>query len=341
MPANPDLFSQLEKWRLNTKDEFHKFITSIEFVELSQRRRQKLLPLRPSSVAVYRTMFGRLVRWVHDQGWDLFALNHEQLLAFLEHREQDQRVREGATVRRQYLTLVERIYLHLNIEPNPARHACFDISRERTRLAGNNAPTAALSEEQEQAFYDALPDAERDVENPMKGWKARRNRAMQALMLGGGLKVAEAMHLHTINVGDADDAGTITVLIPRPTPRSAVEPHETLLRPPASQVVLDWVAERRRLPLPGPYLFPATQRGEPMEKTQVYRYVKSTLTKAGINVVREGGRTLRNAYAVRELEQGQSEEEVGKRLGHRVARSIETYTNVVRNRKPTRGDGAT
>lgn len=338
MHDNQELFSRREMWRLNIEDEFNKFVKDRAFVELSLRKREKLYPLRQASITIYTLMFNKLLKWTRDMGYDLLDLSAEHLLDFLEDREEDgKRVRESTVVRRQYLTIVERLYAHLKLEPNPARHACFRISHERQTLVGKDLPTAALTPQQEQAFYDALPDAPRDAENPSKGWKKRRNRAMQALMLGGGLKVVETIHLKTDNVEEPDEAGMMKVWIPKPTIRSAMDEHETLLRPPASHIVQAWVTERKALgkgedaALPGEFLFPATTNGNPMEKTQVYRYVKETLEAAGIKVDREGGRTLRNAYAVRELAEGEEIEDVRERLGLKTDRGIETYTKVIKN----------
>jgi integrase len=42
-----------------------------------------------------------------------------------------------------------------------------------------------------------------------RGWRRRRDRAMQALMLGAGLKVSEAVGRYTINVGETDVTGSV------------------------------------------------------------------------------------------------------------------------------------
>jgi integrase/recombinase XerD len=57
----------------------------------------------------------------------------------------------------------------------------------------------------------------------------------------------------------------------------------------------------------------------------VYRQVRATFERAGIDVARLGGRTLRNAFAVRELKQGGSFELVGEFMGHRKLRSTQAY----------------
>ncbi|MDB5772217.1 MAG: hypothetical protein JWM42_2591 [Burkholderia sp.] len=47
---------------------------------------------------------------------------------------------------------------------------------------------------------NALPHADAaDETDPTRGWKRRRDRAMQAMMLGAGLKVSEAIGLYMRN----------------------------------------------------------------------------------------------------------------------------------------------
>ncbi len=77
--------------------------------------------------------------------------------------------------------------------------------------------------------------------------------------------------------------------------------------------------------IPGPLLFPASLHGGRLGKTTVYYLAKATFERAGIEVPRLGGRTLRNSFAVRELVTGESLELVGEFLGHRKRRSTERY----------------
>jgi integrase/recombinase XerD len=86
-----------------------------------------------------------------------------------------------------------------------------------------------------------------------------------------------------------------------------------------------WLRERRALRIPGELLFPATLNGGRLNKATVYSQVKATFARAGIEVSRQGGRTLRNSFAVRELKAGESIELVGEFMGHRRRRSTEHY----------------
>jgi integrase len=101
--------------------------------------------------------------------------------------------------------------------------------------------------------------------------------------------------------------------------------HETQLRPFAVREVQAWIAERVERKIPGALLFPASLQGGALDKAAVYRQVKAAFTRAGLDVERRGGRTLRNTFAVRELEAGQPLEHVKALMGHRELRSTEKY----------------
>lgn len=93
--------------------------------------------------------------------------------------------------------------------------------------------------------------------------------------------------------------------------------------------------ERKKLDIPGQLLFPASlSTGKPLDKATVYRQVKKTFERAGLEMPRQGGRTLRNTFAVRELE-NESVELVGQLLGLERQRSTEAYLNAARHKART------
>lgn len=331
------LFDNFATWQADPTKAFDAFVQSPAFLALSRRRKaasdDNSFPLRASSVRVYCAMFGKYLRWLQQRDLDLFQVASTDLLAFIE----DGEVIDGkpqpecnSRIRLRYLQLIERVYTHLQVSPNPARHACFDIfqSADRQRI-GHDAGTAALTDAQQAAFMTALPQAAPAAPGKRSaGWKRRRDRAMQALMLGAGLKVAEVVGLHVTNIGEKDSTGSIPVTISPATAGGVVRWHQTQLRPFAVPEVLRWLDERRRLAIPGPLLFPATLQGGVLNKATIYRQVKATFARAGIAVPRQGGRTLRNSFAVRELQSGESIELVGEFMGHRRRRATEHYAKV-------------
>jgi integrase/recombinase XerD len=201
-----DLFDDAaDAWRADPQSAFEAFVVSPQFLEMSKRKPKAAAgegeakprnPIRKSSALVYIAMWTRFLRWLgtNARGRTVFDVSSNALVAFLEHREQGKRVLQGSTIRRQYLTLFERVYQHLKVQPNPAVHACFDVFRNRSTLVGANAPKANLSDAEQAAFMAALPPAESpDEKDATRGWKRRRDRAMQSLMLGAGLKVSASM----------------------------------------------------------------------------------------------------------------------------------------------------
>lgn len=333
----PDLFDEEGAWRQEPQKAFDAFVTSPDFLALSRRRAKDgeegaqgktRRPIRASTARVYMTMWSKFLRWLAPNKPSLFDVNSDDIMAFLEQRDGNgKRVLQGSTIRRQYLTLFERVYTHLQVRPNPATHACFDIFKQRNAgLMGKNAPKATLSEGEQKAFMGALPSAEAAGEkDPAIGWKRRRDRAMQALMLGAGLKVVEVIGIYTDSIGEKDATGSVPITISPAVAGGTIRAHQTQLRPFAVAEVLQWVRERRALKIPGRLLFPATLDGGKLDKATVYRQVKATFSRAGIDVSRQGGRTLRNSFAVRELNAGESIELVGEFLGHRKRRSTELY----------------
>lgn len=343
-----DMFDVPQVWKTDPAAAFDAFIASVEFVELSQRRPNKvdengkpkpLHPLRPSSAAIYRHMWKRFVRWTEEVHIPFYELSKTGIEAFLEERdEHGNRLVQSATIRRQYITMLERVYKHFGFPNNPASNANFDML-DSTDLRGQNKETVTLTPAQQQAFLDALPHVPQVEGDTMAGWETRRDRALQAVMLGAGLKVSEAIGLYTVNIQlDAqDDKGCVPVEISPASANGTVQWHTTLLRPPAAAIVLDWVAERKKLSIAGQLLFP-TRTGGRVDKTWVYRKTRETYLRAGLDVPRKGGRTLRNTYAVSQLASGEMLTTVSGQLGHRTHRALETYTTALERQRQKQGE---
>jgi integrase/recombinase XerD len=329
------LFDSPDAWRRDPATAFAGFVMSPAFLALSKRKTVRRdasgnplppMPLRVSSAKIYIAMFGKFLRWLTLHQKSLLDLSSEDLMAFLDQGSAEGQKTLNSAIRAQYLGLFERVYAHLKVDPNPATHASFAIYRSGSRAQlGINEAKAILSAPQEAAFMGALPGPQ-NGERGDAGWKRRRDRAMQAMMLGAGLKVSEVIGIYTDNVGAKDSTGSMPIAVSPASAGGTVRAHQTQLRPFAVPEVLQWLAERRQLAIPGPLLFPATLSGGRLARATVYRQVKATFERAGINPGRHGGRTLRNAFAVRELGATDGNVElVGEFLGHRKRRSIDPY----------------
>ena len=274
-------------------------------------------------------MFAKFLRWLEQHQLTLYSVNHEQISQFLEATRDDEgetRKVLNSSIRLRYLRLLERVFIHILVEPNPARHAIFTVYQ--TKASGQDQPKVALTEEQQARFMAALPlalpFALTRLETPE--WKRRRDRALLAMLLGAGLKVSEVVGIHTDMVGEKDRCGSVPVTI---TPRSVggtSRQHQTQLRPFAVPEVLQWLEERQLRAIPGPLLFPANLLGQKLDKSTIYLLTKATYAKAEIDVARKGPRTLRNSFAVRELEAEEGSVELtGEFLGLHKRKSTEKY----------------
>jgi integrase len=338
MPESIPLFDDPDDWRQQPLVAGAAFIASAAFVALGQRRPRALggerapdQPLKRSSATVYLAMFANLMRWLYGHGKTLFTLTADDLQRFLDQGEEVDGVfvqRLNSAIRLRYLRLVERILLHLQVTPNAAQHACFALYRQRgTRAVGRDAPKAVLDETEQQAFLQALPAIPAPTaRNAATRWKRRRDRAMQALMLGAGLRVSEVLALRINQVGQPDANGSVPIALDTGAANQVTRPHRTHLRPFAVPDVMDWLAQRLDERDGGKLLFPAAPGSHALlDAATVYRQVKKTFRRAGLDPQRWGGRTLRNSFAVRELEQTGSTELVGELMGHRLQRSTEYY----------------
>lgn len=343
------LFDNISTWQREPLLAFQSFVISPEFQLLGKRTKAndaivQPTQMRASSAKIYTLMFGKFLRWLDERELSLLTATNTEILAFLEHgsaptefqSEKIQKKDLNSSIRIRYLRMFERVYQHLQIHPNPARHAAFDIYKSSNKaLRGNDLDKVAMSGDEQNAFMAALPPAPptpvvvqpASVANPenLRGWKRRRDRAMQAMMLGAGLKVSEVIGIITESIGAIDATGCIPVTISPGSTAGTSRWHQTQLRQFAVHEVNAWKRERIALGVPGPLLFPASLQGGILDKATVYRQVKATFERAAITVDRSGGRTLRNTFAVRELQQGAPVELVGEFMGHRKRKSTEHY----------------
>jgi site-specific recombinase XerD len=320
--------TSLAAWDARPVDEFAAFIASPAFVETASRK-QDLVP-RPvsrESAAIYRFMFGKFAAWMMEHRLRMSTVTASDLRRFIA-LEHDGKRDLNSKIAYRYLRLLERCFIHLQRDPNPARDAI--LAFDRAHLA-QDAPMIALDADALQRFLDALPagraeGGETGSGTTADGWKRRRDRAMQLVMALAGLKVAEAIGLLLDEIGrQADVEGAIELAItPEHKHRTSYE-HKVKL-PRAGVLELQaWLKEREQLAVPGELVFPANRDGEPLHKATVYRQVRATFQRAGIDVPRAGGRTLRNTFASRQLSDGTPADELTAALGLALERSAQAY----------------
>lgn len=312
----------LADWDKRPVEAFAAFVVTPEFVLTSSRQRDVPLPVSMESAAIYRFMFGKFATWMLEHGLRMSTVNAADLRRFIE-LAKDGRRDLNSKIAYRYLRLLERCFDYLERAPNPARQAI--IATDRAHLA-EDAPMTALSADDLQRFLAALPAGRTEDTAGHAGWKRRRDRAMQIVMALAGLRVAEAIGLLLDEVGRQPDIdGAITLdITPEAKHRTSYEHTTTLPRAGVAELTA-WLKERAELEIPGDLVFPANLEGEPLHKATVYRQTRATFERAGIGVSRAGGRTLRNSFAVQQLEQGVSRSELTTALGLALERSTEAY----------------
>src|SRR3954470_19543116 len=171
------LFDTGHFWAADPMTPFKAFIASPEFVELGRRvpayrdPDKKAQPLRPATVQVYTLMFGKFHRWMRDHGKTLFTVTDDDILQFLNSRVVDE---EGAgeqlksTIRVKYVRMLERVFHHLEVAPNPAQSTAFQIYKT-AGASGKDLDMVVMDTAQQQSFMEALPVAN----NTPAGWKRR------------------------------------------------------------------------------------------------------------------------------------------------------------------------
>jgi len=312
----------LADWDKRPVEAFAAFVVTPEFVLTSSRQRDVPLPVSKESAAIYRFMFGKFATWMLERGLRMSTVNAADLRRFIELSKDGQRDLNSKIAYR-YLRLLERCFDYLERAPNPARQAI--VATDRAHLA-EDAPMTALNADDLQRFLAALPAGRTEDMEGHAGWKRRRDRAMQVVMALAGLRVAEAIGLLLDEVGRQPDIdGAITLdITPEAKHRTSYE-HTTTLPQAGVAELTAWLKERAELEIPGDLVFPANLEGEPLHKATVYRQTRATFERAGIAVSRAGGRTLRNSFAVQQLEQGMSRSELTTALGLALERSTEAY----------------
>lgn len=313
------LFDSKAGWNEAPLDALDAWLLAPDFV---QRPGEEVQGLRTSSITVYRSMarkFGRLVGIEEGKKWR--DVTSEDVRLFLDNNG----LQRG--IRNRYVRLLERLFEHLLelkvVEHNPVRGLAV---RAPTKSGQHNDKTTWLTAEQVKGLLAALPNDD--------DWRSQRTRAMVALVVGGGVRVAELIALKLSSVGGMQDDGEQWLNI---QPVGAGRAHRTRLPAFAADILRDWMRVRDEHRTHGQVLLPTTPAGERMHPATVYRTVASVLKEAGIDpalIKRRGARTLRNTFAIRELEAGKAPTLVGEFMGHRADRSTRYYTALVRKKAP-------
>jgi len=292
--SSTDLFDQQrEDWRRDPQVAFDAWLARQHF--------------RRSSAQVYQAQWGLFLEWLRARQKSLVTVDTQTIADFVAGLE----IRKPQRVR--YLRLIERVLDHVReveaSSTNPARFIAQD-GEAAWRNARDNEPTGFLHHAERAALIAHLFSPVQALSRAQR-WKERRDRALIAVFLGGGLKTGEAAAL-TVSCATP---GSPWITIDSTNPMLV---RRTRLAPFASAILDAWLAERRLVGLAGDLVFAASPSGRPMHKATMLRAVDALVEASGIaasRTSRASPHTLRNTFAADLFESGAEAELVGQWLG--------------------------
>lgn len=163
---------------------------------------------------------------------------------------------------------------------------------------------------------------------------------MQVTIAMAGLRVSEAVGLLVSEVGrQAGLDGSIVLTITPDEKLDTSHEHEVPLPRRGADELRCWLEEREAMAIPGQFVFPANLTGAKMTRKTVYVQMRATFERAGMDLARSGGRTLRNTFARQQLDKGTKAEELKDVLGLALERSAADY-KLTRVRPDPEGPGS-
>ncbi len=279
----------------------------------------------PHSIAQYSAMIGTAADWLHkERERHLVDARPADVEAFLKSlRGRGGQPASAGTVRR-YIGTLTMLFNHLT-QAGLMAASPIEAVQQRLKQGGTvrNAPRF-LSVEQSQSYIQWVN------QQPRPGWCDQRDAALRCIYLACGITVEESLRLTT---SDLVTNGKHPMLhIRTPSPVSSRQ----LPLPGWSQPVLEsWSQTRAQLHVGGNVLFVARKRsptvevdgGEPMphaiSTSELYEIIRPAMEAAGMAQDQLGPQTLRNTYAVRQIDQGIDNATLMKWLGLRTAFSID------------------
>jgi site-specific recombinase XerD len=170
---------------------------------------------------------------------------------------------------------------------------------------------------------------EREITALLKAAPGPRERAILAVLLGGGLRVAEAAHLHVSDIVEDLDGGVALFVRQGKNRKDRVVP----VGPEVDQLLREYlVATKRYLGGEGP-IFLAVDRGVRSRKDAglstraIARMVVKVALSAGIAAKHVSPHALRHSYAVRCLRSGGNVVAVARLLGHANIATTQRYVD--------------
>ncbi len=275
IPAPGDL----ESWETEPLESFNAWLGS----------RKRTVSVK--SAKIYRFMWMKFIKWMKDhEGLSLAQIKSTHIDQFLTDAKLIDERRKHHRYR--YVRLIELVYNHLSLS-NPGLGNPGSLAAKQGVGEGANASTVFLSNEQKDALVKWISrDLSRETYARKDSvWKDKRDLAVAAVMLGGGVKVGEARALSVSCISNDGEWLSVEGAAGGP-------PHKTCLLPFAVGAIQRWIECRARMRFPGTWLFVSGADGRQMDAVTLYRRAQRIMERAGVKLdAREGPQTLRNAFA--------------------------------------------
>lgn len=259
--------------------------------------------LKSNSATVYHAMWRKFVEWTASKDIAFDHIEAKHIAWFLDENGLQKHHRY------RYIRLIERVFEHLaNLRPwqeNPA-----SIAAQQRVGVGDNDPTSFLSFPERDALIAFLGQPPQPT-TAGAYWKAMRDRALVAVMLGGGLKVFELQQLKTSDI----DLDNHTIQIIDDTRQRTR--HLTLFHF-AHQPLHDWLALRHDSATAGVFVFASNRKGGMMHAASFFRRTQAILEQIELfsqRHERASPQTLRNTFAALHYDQGVDDRTVAEWLG--------------------------
>lgn len=316
-------------WDSDPYAAFIRLLDTPDFIETGNaryaRRLQTRTVLKEASRKVYQFMFARYLSWLggRSRPVSVVSAGPDDVAQFFD----DVFATTESEIRWRYVRLIERTYeclvnAHVR-DSNPATECVLRLiaTRGRKTVLGRDADTEALP-----AAVRTRIVSELDKLRTSDAWKDHRDAALVAVMLGAGLKLAEALELERSHILQPD--GELTLNISKGV--GSGKERRVKVKDFAIPYIRDWLAS----PIGGRCCFPGSKAAEhPMDASTAYRRVRRILEIAegeGMQTRHLGGRILRNSFGAGLLADGMSEDQARELLGLREESSVKRYKRVAK-----------
>ncbi len=274
--------------------------------------------LAASSQKVYKSMWCKFNKWRKERGLSLGDVSSRHLDAFLDQAKKDSAPLEKHH-RYRYVRLIERVYAALARHKPGLVNPGSKAAKENVGRGMNDASAFLTRQQRVDLIHHLTQGEEREKKNKATEWREVRDRAIAAVILGGGIKAGE---IRQMSVNCVIDGGEWLEI------RHGKRLHRTRLLPFAKELLARWVEVRAASGTEGDVLFPSAvkfpkalkiKKGETpgrMSSAALYRLVKRELKAAGVELdARQAPQTLRNTFAAMLFDAGESDGLVAEYLG--------------------------